>query len=132
MSFLVWLLNHGANVNKILEDIYTRNEEIVKDKDQKIALLEKELLRLNATDTIPLRQINKEITFLFKSVNQFGFANLKQIKSVKDSVVFDTIPTFVINYKSTVSAKAKLAENKKIRNWLQLRFDNSKINVVDY
>jgi uncharacterized hydrophobic protein (TIGR00271 family) len=117
---------------KILEDIYTRNEEIVKDKDQKIALLEKELLRLNATDTIPLRQINKELKFLFKSVNDFGFANLKQIRSVNDSIVFDTIPTFVINYKTIVSTSLIQAENEKIKNWLRMRFDNRKINVLDY
>lgn len=117
---------------KILEDIYTRNEELVKDKDQKIAFLEKELLRLNASDTIPLWQVNKEIKYLFSSVDGLGFANLKQVKTVRDSMVLDTIPTFVVRYKSNVSSAQVEEENRKLRNWLRLRFDNKKINIIDY
>ncbi len=117
---------------KILEDIYTKNEELVKNKDQKIAFLEKELLRLSAEDTIPLGQINKEVNFHFTDVKEFGFANLKKMKTVKDSVILDTIPTFLVNYKVALKQSTAEKENKKIEKWLQLRFNNAKIKVVSY
>lgn len=117
---------------KILEDIYTKNEELVKNKDQKIAFLEKELLRLSAEDTIPLGQINKEVNFHFTDVKEFGFANLKKMKTVKDSVIMDTIPTFLVNYKVALKQSTAEKENKKIEKWLQLRFNNPKIKVVSY
>lgn len=117
---------------KILEDIYTKNEELVKNKDQKIAFLEKELLRISAQDTIPLGQINKEINFHFTDVKEFGFANLKKMKTVKDSVILDTIPTFLVNYKVALRKSTADKENKKMEEWLQLRFNNPKIKVVSY
>lgn len=117
---------------KILEDIYSRNEQTVKDKDQKIELLEKELVRLSKKDTIPFGQINKEIKYHFKTIEKFGFANFTQINTVNESVVFDTIPTFLLNYNTSLNQTLAPEENEKIRQWLHMRFNNPKIEVINY
>ncbi len=64
---------------KILEDIYTKNEEVIKNKDLKIDILENEILnledkilKLSVKDTIEYGQICKELNFHFKYVNKFS------------------------------------------------------------
>ncbi len=117
---------------KILEDIYTKNEQIINDKELKIQLLEAEILRLSVKDTFPFQQINSELKFHFDNIEKFAFANVRQLNIVNDSIVMDTIPTFLVNYKNNVQTGVIPGENSKINDWLKIRFNNPKIAVLNY
>ncbi len=117
---------------KILEDIYTKNEQIVNDKELKIQLLEKEVMRLSQKDTFPFQQINSELKFHFNNIDKFAFANMRQLKLINDSMVMDTIPTILVNYKEQNQPHNAQEENQKINEWLRIRFNNSKIEVINY
>ncbi len=117
---------------KILEDIYTKNEQLIKDKDTKIQLLEAEVLRLLKQDTFPLEQINSEIKFHFNTVSKFAFGSIKQMNSVSDSIYIETIPAFLVSHEDNISQSRIHEENKKINDWLRIRFKNDKIRVVNY
>ncbi len=117
---------------KILEDIYTKNEQIVNDKELKIQLLEKEVMRLSQKDTFPFQQINSELKFHFNNIDKFAFANMRQLKLINDSMVMDTIPTILVNYKEQNQPHNAQEENQKINEWLRIRFNNPKIEVINY
>ena len=117
---------------KILEDIYTKNEQIINDKELKIELLEAEIVRLSVKDTFPFQQINSELKFHFNNIEKFGFAHFRQLKSVNDSLVMDTVPTLMVNYKNDVKPELIPEENTKITDWLRIRFNDPKITVIDY
>ncbi|QGY42351.1 DUF389 domain-containing protein [Maribellus comscasis] len=117
---------------KILEDIYTKNEQIINDKELKIQLLEAEIMRLSIQDTIPFKQINSELKFHFDNIEKFAFANIRQLKVVNDTMRIDTIPTFLVNYKSEIRPQIADDENQKINEWLRIRFNNPKISVINY
>ncbi|MCE4562911.1 DUF389 domain-containing protein [Maribellus sp. CM-23] len=117
---------------KILEDIYAKNEQIVQDKETKIRLLEQEVLRLSKRDTFPFQQIDTELKFHFSNIDKFAFAEITQLSSRKDSLVYDTIPTLLVNYKESIVGSQVHEENNKINEWLRIRFNNPKISVINY
>jgi hypothetical protein len=117
---------------KILEDIYTKNEQIINDKELKIQLLESEVMRLSIKDTFPFQQINSELKFHFNNIEKFAFANMRQLNLVNDSLVMDTIPTLLVNYNDDVLPLVIPEENAKINNWLRIRLNNPKISVINY
>ncbi len=117
---------------KILEDIYTKNEQIIQDKELKIRLLEQEIIKLNEKDTFPFEQINAELKFHFSNIEKFAYAPITQLNSRNDSIVFDTIPAFLVNYKNSVKKSIIPEENEKINEWLKIRFNNPKIEVISY
>ena len=116
---------------KILEDIYRKNEQIIQDKETKIRLLEQEVFRLSKRDTFPFQQINTELKFHFKNIDKFAFAEITQLTS-DEKVVFDTIPTLLVNYKEEIIETQIKEENNKIEEWLRIRFNNPKLTVLNY
>ncbi len=116
---------------KVLEDIYSKNEQIIKDKDKKIRLLEEQILRLSRKDTIPFRQLHKELAFHFKDVERFSYAQAVEIKQRDSLSVYDTIPTYMLNFKEAVSVRSRKKLSKDIEEWLRVRMTNEKIRAVE-
>ncbi|WP_346863614.1 DUF389 domain-containing protein [uncultured Draconibacterium sp.] len=117
---------------KILEDIYTKNEQTIQDKDLKIQLLEEEIMRLSATDTIPFKQIGQELKFHFKDVEKYSFAKATQVNSLRDTIQIDTIPVFLMNFSPDVLAAAKPEKRLKIEDWLKVRLNLKDLKVIEY
>ena len=117
---------------KIIEDIYTKNEKLIKDKDLKIKLLEEEIIKLKKYDTIPYEQIDEELKFHFDEVESFSYGKAIELKKINDStVVFDTIPTFMITFKEKVRSREKETIMQDARQWLRIRFDNERIRLFE-
>ncbi len=117
---------------KILEDIYTKNEQIIQDKDLKIQLLEQEIMRLNTNDTIPYNQIMNELRFHFNEVEKYSFAKATQIRTLDNTIKIDTIPVFLVNFNPNVVVKAKTEKRQKIEDWLKVRLNLNKLKVIEY
>lgn len=116
---------------KILEDIYSKNEEIVKDKDTRIKLLENEVLKLRKDDSIPFYQINNELNFQFTSVQNFSYGRIVEY-NITDSVQYDTIPVFLVRFTSGINERKQQSEIEKLQSWLKIRLNNPKLRVVPY
>uniref|UniRef100_UPI0032180AB7 DUF389 domain-containing protein n=1 Tax=uncultured Draconibacterium sp. TaxID=1573823 RepID=UPI0032180AB7 len=117
---------------KILEDIYTKNEQIIQDKNLKIKLLEEKLLHLSLKDTIPYRQISQELKFHFNEVEQYSFAKVTQVNTSNDIVKMDTIPVFLMNFTAGLHEKEKLEKRSKIEDWLKVRLNLTNLKVIEY
>lgn len=113
-------LNKDLKVS-LLEDIYKRNEGALKDKDSKIALLEKELNRYKSNE-FPLDVLTREIKVVFPNVKRFSFSNV--IVSDIDSLDLDTIPTAITEW------KVQNESPRKFENWLKARLNLDTIKVV--
>ena len=100
----------------ILEDLYVKNQQIVEDKDAKIRLLEKELLRYRNTG-IPFETISKEARINYKNIEELSYAN----NLVTNFSRIDTIPTFNVRWDKSLSNASKKAEMNKLEQWLQVR-----------
>jgi uncharacterized hydrophobic protein (TIGR00271 family) len=107
----------------LLEELYSRNELAMKDKDQKISLLEGKLLQYKAAQ-LPMEEISKEFCALNTNVEYF---------SVQPSVVYNnTKQVYDSLYISYVRYKKKPAkeETERMYNWLKLRTKADSLLVV--
>ncbi len=117
---------------KILEDIYTKNEKQIQDKDMKIQLLENEIMKLRQYDTIPFRQFDSEIKFHFDKIKSYSYAKAIEFLHIDDTTfVYDTIPTFIITFKDNTQKKEKEKTLEYARDWLRIRFSNDRIRLIE-
>jgi uncharacterized hydrophobic protein (TIGR00271 family) len=117
---------------KILEEIYTKNETMIKDKDLKIQLLEDEIMSLKRHDTIPFKQFDRELKYHFDKIKTYSYAKAIEFRRIDDTThVYDTIPTFIITFKDDTRPKEKEMTLEYARDWLRIRFDNDKLRLVE-
>lgn len=100
----------------ILEDLYVRNQQLVEDKDARIQLLEKELLKYRSAG-IPFATLSKEAKINYSGIEEMSYAN----NIVTNFSKIDTIPTFNVRWSSNLSAAARRTERNKLEQWLQVR-----------
>ncbi len=114
----------------ILEDLYTKNEQVIRDKDLKIKLLEDEVLNLRKQDTIPLLQIDREMKYQFGNIKNYSYGRTIGVTEVNDTIVYDTIPTFFLDFRDGLSTSFKRNEGKKVESWLRIRLADDKIRTI--
>lgn len=124
-------LNQKVRVG-VLEDIYKKNEDAIRDKDEKILYLEEQVYLLSKIDSIPLHQINKEIHHLYTEVDYFAYAESYELKYIEDSLVRDTIPTMLIGFNNEMKSHKKEEVIKNIQSWIRTRINNDKLRVLEY
>ncbi|CAN5373821.1 TIGR00341 family protein [soil metagenome] len=100
----------------ILEDLYVRNQEVIENKDARIELLEKELLKFRRGD-FSFINLSREIKANYETVETLSYAT--NISTNFERI--DTIPTFTVTWRNNVSARNKRANIEKMQKWLQIR-----------
>jgi len=112
----------------ILEDIYRKNEEVIKNKDEKIRLLESEINLLSHND-VPYNNLKKEIKLQYQEVIQMEFG--KTIATDFNEKQ-DTISTFLIRWNNTLSDLEKREKKQALQKWLRVRLNDEKVRVINY
>jgi uncharacterized hydrophobic protein (TIGR00271 family) len=100
----------------ILEDLYVRNQEVIENKDARIALLENELLKYQKGD-FSFREISREIKANYENVENLSYANMITTNFSK----IDTIPTFNVTWKNNVPQRIRTADSERMQKWLTIR-----------
>ncbi len=106
----------------IIEEIYHKNELTLKDKDEKIKLLESELLKYKGE--IQNNEIGDEIFAINPKINKFS-AN----KSIIYDIEKQQNDTSIIVYLST-NSKLSQKEKEILNNWLIKRLDFENIKII--
>lgn len=108
---------------KNLTELYMQNQKIIssrdesiKEKEDKIKILETELSKFYTTQ-IPFMQISKEAQINYSSLKQLSYAKLV---TTNFSTV-DTITVFNAEWKANVSNKSQ--EQIKLKKWLKTRLN---------
>jgi len=109
----------------ILEDLYKRNEVALQNKDEKISLLEQELLRYRLSN-VSYQRLSQEIKVQYPKVQKVGFSRLAETNM--QNMTTDTIPTILVRW-SEYPGKAR---EKQLGEWLQLRLELDTVRIISY
>ena len=100
----------------ILEDLYVKNEQLLRDKDEQISFLENEIAKLKVKE-LPFIDLSKEVKVLFNDIDTFSYS--KKITTNFNKI--DTLPVFNTSWKEPIKKDKILAEQKKLKDWLKFK-----------
>ncbi len=112
----------------ILEDIYKKQEQIIKGKNERIYFLENQLVKIKK-DTIPMKNLKKELAVQYPQIEKFAFA---QSIELNDSMQYDTIPTMLIKWKQGTYNSYIRKKSKILENWLKIRLNLDTLKIIKY
>ncbi|MCB0706906.1 MAG: TIGR00341 family protein [Saprospiraceae bacterium] len=107
----------------IIEDLYKRNEELLETKDNKIKLLEEEIIRYRSLE-MPMEDLVAELKTINPNVEELSVTN--SIVSHVDSLQMDTLYLAYVKFRKN----PKSQEIKQLQEWLQARTKTEKIRMV--
>lgn len=110
---------------KNLTELYAQNQKIISSRDEsiqskeeKINLLEAELLRITKNE-IPFSQICKEIKISYTGVENISYA----MEMNSDFIHLDTVSVFNIHWFDSIPEDNIITENESLKLWLQTRLE---------
>lgn len=109
--------------NDILKDLYERNEGLIKDKDQKIALLESEL-----SEDAQIRTLSQEVAQEAK-INHPNLKKFSLGRSIFTDLDKNETDTLISAYASFQPA-VQLKEINKLRDWLKVRTKSDTVALI--
>ena len=107
----------------ILKDLYERNEKIIQDKDEKIALLESEVANYGT-----VRFLGKEIAMEAK-INHPKLLKFTLNRSLVTDLENDKTDTLLVAY-AQFSSKPNKTETDKLSQWLKLRTKSDTVGLI--
>ena len=118
----VELLNQQLKTG-IVEDLYRKNEEQIKNRDDRIKVLESEIIQFRSRE-VPIADLIQEIKAINSNVTEISIA--PAVLSHVDSTKQDTLYLAYLNFKKRPGA----AEILKIEQWLMARIKSDKVKIV--
>lgn len=107
----------------VIEDLYRKNEEAIKNKDKQISLLEKQV-NLLSQNQFPIEELSSEAKAIFKNLMELS-VNRSLIMNYKDN----KIDTVVVSYAKFLRG-VSYNDRKKFTDWLKARTKSDKIKLV--
>lgn len=119
--------NNEVDQIKYVDELYQAKKAELMGKEEKIALLEKELIQLKkiVSKQIPFNDVSAEAKANYENLASIGYSYTIRTDFKK----VDTIPVFEINWKPKTKSKDKQTDIKKIAEWLKLRLKDKNIQV---
>lgn len=119
-----------ADQFKYINELYETQKSELLDKDQKISLLESEVVKLNkfASMQIPFDQISSEARANYSNIEKLGFAST----IITDFKKQDTIPVFEVKWKKGVPHHEIQNDTKRLTAWLKVRLKDSTVMVLPF
>jgi len=102
----------------IIQDLYKNNEQIIKDKDKRIELLEQELMTLKGY-FLPINSIISELKVLNPNIVSIVLSKTNSNPD-KKKILFANLHT---------KSKLKRLDEEKISEWLRLRTESDKVKI---
>ncbi|NNC69623.1 MAG: DUF389 domain-containing protein, partial [Flavobacteriaceae bacterium] len=114
-----------------LRDLYSQNQKIItsrdesiKEKDEKIRLLEQQLTRITE-NSVPLYRVGEEAQVLFSALKELSYSD--RIRTNFKSI--DTIRVFEFDWYDSIPRKTVREQDPKLRNWLKTRLQLDTLRV---
>jgi len=106
----------------VIQDLYERNEQLLRDRDTRIAELEGRLSTFSR-DTLPMAQVGREIAIQHPGVQSFSYGDVIDVRG--DTV--DTIPTFLVNW---TDSRGRADEEVQLARWLTVRLGLDTVRIL--
>jgi hypothetical protein len=112
-----------------MNELYESQKTILSSKDEKIQLLESELIRLNqlSSNQIPFKEISLEAKTNYENLERLGYAYLISTDFNKT----DSIPLFEVTWKKGAKREETVKDMNKLQEWLRLRLNNKNIQLKE-
>lgn len=107
----------------ILEDLYTKNEELMQNKDARITMLEKEVVRYRTMNT-QSGDISKEIKVQYPALTEFSLS-MSPIHNLQTAKI-DTTYVAYAKFKKRPTWR----ETKQMEDWLKVRMKSKTLRLV--
>lgn len=107
----------------VIEELYRKNEEVIKNKDKQIQLLENQVALLSKNQ-FPIEELSSEAKAVFNNLNELS-VNRSLIMDYKNNKV-DTV---VVGYAKFLKG-ISYGDRKKFSDWLKARTKSDKIKLV--
>ena len=107
----------------VIEDLYRKNEDIIKNKDKKISLIENEVNRLKS-ESFPVQDISNEVKALNKNLIEFTISKNIYTDFAKQKT--DTLAFAYARFKKRPTS----SELKSLKEWLSVRTKNDNIKLI--
>lgn len=117
---------------KNLSDLYAQNQKIItsrdesiKEKEDRIRLLEKELSKFY-NGQVPFKTVSEEAKIIYNDIDKMSY--YKQITT--DFNKIDSLPVFSVKWKKNIKNKLKEQQEQKLKLWLKKRLSLDTLKVV--
>ncbi|MDR2802376.1 MAG: hypothetical protein LBB31_04070 [Prevotellaceae bacterium] len=110
---------------ELLQSIYERSEAAVKNKEERITQLEKELAGLK-TENIPYVQVARELAITYPALQKVTLSTGMQIEMASGTNIRRLVA--VVEWLGTPTAE----ELKQLENFLKVRLNENNITVIPY
>ena len=107
----------------IIKDLYDNNQEVIANKDAKIALLENQLIK-NQIHEYPIDDITKELFIQDPRIKKFALSSTPIIDS--KTLEKDTFSLAYIYYEGRISTNQK----KKLKEFLKVRTKSDSLDLI--
>lgn len=107
----------------VIEELYRKNEEIIKNKDKQIQLLESQLA-LYSRNQFNVEEISKEAKALFNNITELS-VHRSFVMDFKSNKI-DTVTFGYVKFSSGIST----SERTKLNNWLKERTNSDKFRLI--
>jgi len=107
----------------LIEDLYKKNDEVLKSKEEKIAALEEEIFRLRKVQ-IPVAGLKDEIKAIDANIKEYTLMNNTIVNLETNKA--DTVMFAYIEFKN----KPKKDETTRLENWLKARTESDSLKMV--
>lgn len=115
-----------------LQDLYSQNQKIItsrdesiKEKEDRIRLLESELSKFY-DDQVPFKTISEEAKINYEGIEYMSY--YKQIKT--DFNKIDSLAVFSVKWKEDINSKILQEQEQKLNLWLKKRLELDTLKVV--
>jgi hypothetical protein len=108
----------------IIEDLYKKNEELLRSKDAQIKLLETEILRMRARE-MPIVDLAREVRAINNNVRELSVVE-SVISSIQDSMTYDTVYLAYAKF----ARRPRRSERAQIEDWLKARTQADTIKLI--
>lgn len=110
----------------ILDELYEKNEQLVKNKDAKIKLLENEITNMKVKE-LRFHEIGEEVKMNYNEIEQLSYYN----KITTNFKTTDTIPVIAITWNKKYPNKERTKDKIKLENWLRYKLQLDTIQIID-
>jgi uncharacterized hydrophobic protein (TIGR00271 family) len=110
----------------ILDELYEKNEQLLKDKEAKIKFLENELTSLKIKE-LRFDEISKEVKINYSEIIALSYYN----KVTTNFKTTDTIPVIAITWDKKYAKKNRDKDAKSLNNWLRYKLKLDTLQIIE-
>lgn len=110
----------------ILDELYEKNENLLKDKEARILFLENQITNLKVKE-LKFDEISKEVKINYNEIETISYYN----KVTTNFKTTDTIPVIAISWEKKYSKKDREKDIESLNNWLKFKLKLDTLQIID-